>query len=125
MPQTPTDKPGKAPAPAAPGKVDVPLASRQRIAQRMGQMLLRELGSSVEVKRMLAQPLYARDVLLVCDAMRGSELATLAEQYRAATVAEAEAEAAGQADSSLWPDSAASSLWPKTWFRNSRNSKPK
>ncbi len=126
MPQMPAEKPAGN-GETLPAKADTPLASRHRTAQRMAPLLLRELGTGIEVKRMLAQPLYARDVLLVCDAMRGSELAALAEQFRAATRAEAEAEAAGQPGSSLWPDSSAnpSSLWPKTWFRSSRQNKPK
>jgi hypothetical protein len=137
MAKPPRD-PGPKGAPAsvrAGASAAVPLATRQRIAQRMSQLLQVEIGTGVEVRRMLAQPLYARDVLLVCDAMRGSELAGLARQYRDAEAAEAAAEAELNAPpseaGSLWPESRSGALvgslsrWPRTWFRNSRGGKPK
>jgi hypothetical protein len=55
-----------------------------RIADALHELLLRELGEGVDGLRMIADPLYARDVLLVCDAMEGTEAATLAQQYRVA-----------------------------------------
>ncbi len=55
-----------------------------KIAEQMDELLQRELAQGIEPYRMLAEPLYARDVLLVCDAMPGSELAALARQFRAA-----------------------------------------
>ena len=54
------------------------------IAEAMHELLLRELGEGVDGLRMIAEPLYARDVLLVCDAMAGTEAATLAQHYRVA-----------------------------------------
>lgn len=137
MAKPPRDtSPKAAPVPVRAGvSPAVPLATRQRIAQRMSQLLQVEIGTGVEVRRMLAQPLYARDVLLVCDAMRGSELARLAQQYRDAAAAEAAAEAELSSppseSGSLWPESRAGALagslsrWPRTWFRNSRSGKPK
>jgi hypothetical protein len=56
--------------------------SRLQIAQRIHQVLLREIGHAIEPERLLAEPRYARDVLLVCDALPGSELATLATRFR-------------------------------------------
>jgi hypothetical protein len=56
-----------------------------KIAEQMDELLQRELAQGIDPYRMLAEPLYARDVLLVCDAMPGSELAALARQFRAAT----------------------------------------
>jgi hypothetical protein len=62
-----------------------------KISARMNGLLRRELGEGIEPARMLAEPLYARDVLLVCDALRGSELAELAARFRRAMVAEPDA----------------------------------
>jgi hypothetical protein len=55
-----------------------------RIANRINLLLLRELGQGIDVKRLIAQPRYARDVLLVCDARPGSDLASLAQHFRVA-----------------------------------------
>ena len=55
-----------------------------KIASRISALLQRELGEGVDAKRMLAEPMYARDVLLVCEALPGSELADLAPRFRAA-----------------------------------------
>jgi hypothetical protein len=57
-----------------------------RIANRINLLLLRELSQGIDVKRLLASPLYARDVLLVCDALPGSDLASLAQHFRVASV---------------------------------------
>jgi hypothetical protein len=62
-----------------------------KIADRIDLLLQDELGLGIDLQRMLTEPLYRRDVLLVCDAHRGHELADLARQYRAA---EAEARSA-------------------------------
>ena len=59
-----------------------------KIAEHMNARLLTEIGQGIVAPRMLAEPLYARDVLLVCDALRGSDLANLAQLYRAAEKAE-------------------------------------
>ena len=55
-----------------------------RIADRIDALLHQELGQGIDLQRMMAEPLYARDVLLVCDAYRGHELAELAREFRAA-----------------------------------------
>ena len=53
-----------------------------QIATKIHFFLMRELGKGIDVEKMLQQPRYARDVLLVCDACRGTELADLASTYR-------------------------------------------
>lgn len=116
--------PDAAPDTSVPGAKRPPLGTRQRIAQRMSLLLLIELGTGIEVRRMLAQPLYARDVLLVCDAMRGTELARLAMLYRTAEAAEAEIEAeiaASEPPPSLWSGSRSADRLPRTsWLGQSR-----
>ena len=57
---------------------------RLQLATRIHYALLRELGSGIDVGRLLKQPLYARDVLLVCDACSGHDLPRLAKAYRGA-----------------------------------------
>ncbi|MDP3084415.1 MAG: hypothetical protein Q8N44_12115 [Rubrivivax sp.] len=54
---------------------------RLQIASRIHQRLRRELGQGIDAERLLADRLYARDVLLVCQAL-GGELATLAQQLQ-------------------------------------------
>lgn len=53
-----------------------------KIAGRINALLVRELGQGIDPTRMVAEPLYARDVLLVCAAMPGTELAELAPRFR-------------------------------------------
>jgi hypothetical protein len=91
------------------------LSLRHKIAQRLDVLLLRELGQGIDPLRMLAQPLYARDVLLVCDALRGSDLAMLAQQFRDATEQD---ELAASQPGALWPDSSSGppSRWPASWL---------
>ena len=55
-----------------------------RIAERINSQLVRGLARGIDPQRMLAEPLYARDVLLVCDAHHGSDLASLAQHIRLA-----------------------------------------
>lgn len=55
--------------------------SRMQLAARMHGLLLHELGQGIDVEQMLNSERYARDVLLVCAAYKGSELASLAQQY--------------------------------------------
>ena len=55
-----------------------------KIADRIDTLLRAELGVGLDLQRMLDEPLYRRDVLLVCDAHAGHELAELARLYRAA-----------------------------------------
>jgi hypothetical protein len=57
--------------------------SRLQIAQSLFQSLLRELDHSIELERLLGDPRYARDVLLVCDACPGGDLPALAAMLRA------------------------------------------
>ncbi len=54
------------------------------IADRMDVLLQAELGLGIDLQRLVGDALYARDVLLVCDAFHGHELADLARQFRAA-----------------------------------------
>ncbi len=56
--------------------------SRLQLAQRIHQRLLQEIDHAIEVERLLAEPRYARDVLLVCEAIPGGELAALAALFR-------------------------------------------
>ncbi len=58
-----------------------------KIASRIHTLLEHEMGQGIDPARMLAEPLYARDVLLVCDALPGSELAELARLFRQALLA--------------------------------------
>ena len=57
---------------------------RFHIAERISGLLERELGQGVDARRMVNDALYARDILLVCEAQRGSELHALARQFRQA-----------------------------------------
>lgn len=57
---------------------------RSVIAQRIDLHLRRQLGEAVDVRRALADERYVGDLLLVCDAMKGTELPLLARQFRAA-----------------------------------------
>lgn len=54
----------------------------QELADRLHAQLLQQLGMGLDATRMLHEPLYARDVLLVCAAHPGSELARLAWAFR-------------------------------------------
>ncbi len=62
-----------------------PTMNRLQLARRIHQLLMREIGHEIELERLLADPRYARDVLLVCDAVPGGELAPLADLFREAT----------------------------------------
>jgi len=59
--------------------------SRLQLAQRIHKLLLREIDHAIEVERLLADPRYARDVLLVCEAVPGGELVPLAALFREAS----------------------------------------
>ena len=69
-----------------------------KIAGRINALLVHEMGQGIDPARMLAEPLYARDVLLVCEGLPGSELAELARKFgQALQAVEADHEArAGQ-----------------------------
>jgi hypothetical protein len=56
--------------------------NKLRIATKIHFFLLRELGQGIDIEKMLSHELYARDVLLVCEACQGTELARLAAQFR-------------------------------------------
>ncbi len=56
----------------------------QKIAVRIDTLMLRELQQGIDTARMVADSRYARDVLLVCDAMRGTDAPSLAGHYRRA-----------------------------------------
>jgi len=59
--------------------------SRLQLAQHIHQLLLREIDHAIEVERLLADPRYARDVLLVCEAVPGGELLPLVQLFREAS----------------------------------------
>jgi hypothetical protein len=61
------------------------LQERLQLANRMHLELQRALGQGIDVPRMLADPRYAVDVLLVCDALRENGLDALAARWRLAT----------------------------------------
>ncbi|MDE1947117.1 MAG: hypothetical protein KGL43_21075 [Burkholderiales bacterium] len=84
-----------------------------RIANRINQLLLRELGQGIDVRRLIKEPLYARDVLLVCAADPGSDLDSLARHFRLAL---AEPVDEHGLPSTFGPDSVAS-----TGFGNTRS----
>ncbi len=58
------------------------IARCQGIAEHLHTLLLQRLGMGLDTRRMLTEPLYARDVLLVCAAHPGTELAELAWAFR-------------------------------------------
>ena len=57
---------------------------RSVIANRIDLGLRRQLGEGVDAQRTLTDERYARDVLLVCDALKGTDLPVLARQFRTA-----------------------------------------
>jgi hypothetical protein len=68
-----------------------------RIGNRINLVLLRQLDQGCNVRRLIDDPLYARDVLFVCDAMPGTDLVALARDFRGALE-----EAPEQLDSPPW-----------------------
>lgn len=58
---------------------------RTVIAQRIDLKLRHLLGEGVDSQRTISDDRYARDVLLVCDAMTDTDLPLLARQFRAAS----------------------------------------
>lgn len=65
-----------------------------KIADRIHLLLVRELGQGLDRQRMLREPLYARDVLLVCDAMHLTDAPFLAMHFRRCAASPDEAEQA-------------------------------
>jgi hypothetical protein len=59
-----------------------------QLAQRIHQLLEKEIEHTIEPERLLADPRYARDVLLVCEAVPGVELRALAGLFREASASE-------------------------------------
>jgi len=57
---------------------------RSFIASRIDVQLRRHLGQPVDIHRAVADARYSKDMLLVCDAMQGTELPQLAAQFRVA-----------------------------------------
>jgi hypothetical protein len=86
---------------------------RLQLATRIHYALLREIGQGIDVGSLLKHPLYARDVLLVCDACTGHDLRRLAIAFRAASTPGASAsggsDSSGFGTSQAWASSLASS----------------
>jgi len=57
---------------------------RTVIAQRIDLKLRHLLGEGVDSQRTISDERYARDVLLVCEAMKDTDLPVLARQFRTA-----------------------------------------
>jgi hypothetical protein len=58
--------------------------ARNIIAGRIDLQLRRHLGQPLDTYRAVHDVRYSKDMLLVCDAMEGTELPQLALQFRAA-----------------------------------------
>ncbi len=58
-----------------------------KLAHRIHALLEHELGQGIDRQRLLADPLYARDVLLVCDALVATVGPLLARSFRRAAAA--------------------------------------
>jgi hypothetical protein len=56
---------------------------RHIIVSRIDLQLRRHLGQPVDAQRAFSDLRYAKDLLLVCDAMQGTDLPHLATQFRA------------------------------------------
>jgi hypothetical protein len=57
---------------------------RHIIVSRIDLQMRRHLGQPVDTHRAVSDTRYAKDLLLVCDAMDGTDLPHLASQFRAA-----------------------------------------
>ena len=55
---------------------------RHIIVSRIDLQLRRHLGQAVDTHRAVSDTRYAKDMLLVCDAMEGTDLPHLASQFR-------------------------------------------
>jgi hypothetical protein len=90
---------------------------RLQLATRIHYALLREIGQGIDVGRLLKHPLYARDVLLVCDACSGHDLRRLATAFRGASIPNAAAggssDSSGFGSSQAWSSSLVS--LPSPW----------
>ena len=56
------------------------------IADRIHRALVREIGQGLDRQRLLRDALYARDVLLVCEALHHTGLPDLAQRFRQAAI---------------------------------------
>lgn len=65
-----------------------------KIADRIHVVLVREIGQGLDRQRMVKEALYARDVLLVCDALRATDAPSLAAHFRRAAASPDEHERA-------------------------------
>ena len=84
---------------------------RLQLATRIHYSLLREIAIGIDVGRLLKNALYARDVLLVCEACEGHDLRRLAIAFRAASAPAAAGvagDASGFGSSQAWSSSLAS-----------------
>ena len=61
------------------------ITTRLQLASRIQLLLFRELGEKITIDRLLNNDVYARDVLLVCEALRNDELVDLAHRFRKAS----------------------------------------
>jgi hypothetical protein len=61
------------------------ITTRLQLASRIQLLLFRELGDRIDIERLLVNDVYARDVLLVCDAIGTEEFMTLAARFREAS----------------------------------------
>jgi hypothetical protein len=68
-----------------------------KLADRMHALLEREIGQGLDRQRLLADALYARDVLLVCDALIATDGPLLARAFRRAAASPDEAAAGRRA----------------------------
>lgn len=66
--------------------------SRLAIASRIHDLLLHELGESVDISLMLGPAEYARAVLSLCRSCGSSELAELADRFLAASDADTQSQ---------------------------------
>jgi hypothetical protein len=73
---------------------------RLRVAQRIHDLLLLELGEAVEVGLLLGPPEYARAVLSLCRSCGSTELVRLAEEFVRATDAVARLQRQARSDRS-------------------------
>jgi len=89
--------------------IDSSTNRRLQLATRIHYALLREIGQGIDVGSLLKHPLYARDVLLVCDACTGHDLRRLATAFRGVSMPEATSgDASGSSSSQAWSSSLAS-----------------
>jgi hypothetical protein len=73
-----------------------------KLAARMHALLEHELGQGIDRQRLLAEPVYARDVLLVCEAMVATDGPLLARAFRRAAAAPDEHATPQASRSSRW-----------------------